>query len=970
MYTPLIVKSNYSFLTSLIKIDDLISKCTKYGIKSVALTDVNMISTMLFYKKCLANNIKPVIGLCTSYKDRQIYLYAKNFEGYKYLIKGNLDNKIDYEDLNNNKENIYIIIPKCSIDIYNEIKNDNVFVSFSKEEDIKELEKVTSNLVYANEIHYLDKKDSKYYKYAIMMKDKKTVLDDIKFVDDNNFLNKYEELESINKKYINNTNLISDNCNVDIENHENLIPVFDNGQNVSSDDYLKSLSIKGLTIRLGGKVDNKYRDRLLHELDIIKSMGFSDYFLIVYDYVRYAKKKNILIGPGRGSAGGSLVAYSLGIIDFDPVKYGLLFERFLNPARVTMPDIDVDFPDEYRDAAKEYVKEKYGEKKVAGVIAVGTLKAKAVLDDVGKVLNIEQDKINRLKRFITKPKDRLKDIYNNNYDFKNIIDNDERLKLLYDVSLVFEDFPRNTTIHASGVIISKKDLDEVIPVIYEDGKLISSFEGGYLEDLGLLKMDFLGNSNLTMIMNIMSKIKEVENKDIDFLNIPLDDEETIKCFYDVDTNGIFQFDSDVMKNLLSRLKVQSFDDIVAAISLVRPGPDTNTYLERRDKGIKVNYINKDVENILSSTYGVLVYQEQVMQIARVIGGFTMSEADNLRRAMSKKKKDVLSSWEEKFIDGGIKNGYNYEYVKKIYDDILAFSEYGFNKSHAVAYAVIAYKMAYFKVHYTKYFYLSLLSMIIGNEKETSTIIKEARKRKVEFLLPDVNKSDEVFTIEKDAIRFPLSNIKNIGLNTAIEIIKVRKDGFKDIYDAFTKLNEAKINRKVMENLIYAGAFSSFGYNKNTLISNLDNLLTYAYITKGIETDIIEHPEIEIKEEFDKNTLMNNEKDLFGFYLTSHPTSIHKDKFKVIELNRISDYLGKTIDTLILVERVKTHRDKNNNEMAFISGSDETDEIEYIFFASVFETVSSVKRGDLLLVRGKVEKKNNYQIIAEKSKIIS
>ena len=969
MYTPLFIKSNYSFLKSLIKIDDLIKKCLDYGIKSVALTDENMISTMMFFKKCKENNIKPIIGLSTLYKDKYINLYAKNYDGYKYLIKVNLNKKIDYDELKNNKDNIVIIVPFLSIDLYNELSVLDAYLGIGSKEEEKEAEKLTKNIVFSNEVLYLNKSDSSYYKYAIMLKSKKNIRDDIEFKDSNNYLMRLEDID-VKKEYLDNTNKIASMCEVDIENHERLIPEYDNKQNVSSDEYLKKLSITGLSIRLDNKVTDKYKNRLLYELDVIKKMGFSDYFLIVYDYIRYAKKKNILIGPGRGSAGGSLVAYSLGIIDFDPMKYDLLFERFLNPARVTMPDIDVDFPDEYRDEVKEYVKEKYGEKKVAGVIAVGSLKAKAVLDDVGKVLLIEQDKVSRLKAFITKPKDKLKDIYKNNEDFRNIVDNDDRLTKLYKVSLMFEDFPRNTTVHASGVIISKKDLDEVIPLEYEDNKLISSFEGGYLEDLGLLKMDFLGNANLTMIMNIMKKIKEEENVDIDFLNIPLDDKETLECFYNVDTNGIFQFDSDVMKNLLSRLKVESFDDIVAAISLVRPGPDTNTYIDRRNKNTKINYINKDVERVLSSTYGVLVYQEQVMEIARCIGGFTMSEADNLRRAMSKKKKDVLSSWEEKFIDGGLKNGYDYEYVKKMYDDILAFSEYGFNKSHAVAYAVIAYKMAYFKVHYSKYFYLCLLSMIIGEEKETSSIIKEAKKKGVEFLLPDINKSKEAFTVEGNAVRFPLSNIKNIGVNTAIEIIKVRGDGFADIYDAFIKLNEAGINKKVLESLIYAGAFSSFGYNKNTIISNLDNLLTYAYIAKGIESDIIEHPEIEIKEEFDKNTLMNYEKNLFGFYLTHHPVSIYKDNFKVVDLNRIKDYFGKTVDTLILVDKIKTHRDKNNNLMAFITGSDETDEIEYIFFSSVFSTIDTVKRGDIILVRGKVEKKTKYQIVAEKSKIVS
>ena len=969
MYTPLYVKTNYSFLKSLIKIDDLIIKCKEYNIDTLAICDTNMISTMNFYKKCKANNIKPVIGLSTVYEDKIINIYAKNHNGYEYLININLNKKIDLKELDKYKEDIIIIIPYNSKELFNTFNKYNTYIGFSSNKEMSELERITDRLVFSNEILYLNKKDEKYYKYLIMLDEKKNVLDDVEYVDNNNYLFSIYELKSIKREYIDNTNKISKECNLDIENHENLIPVFDNNQKASSDDYLKQLSIKGLTIRLNDKVTDVYKDRLLYELDVIKNMGYSDYFLIVYDYVKWAKKKKILVGPGRGSAGGSLVAYALGIIDFDPIKYDLLFERFLNPDRVTMPDIDVDFPDEYRDEVKEYVKEKYGEKCVAGVIAVGTLKAKAVLDDVGKILNIEQDKINRLKRFITKPKDRLKDIYDNNEEFRNIIDNSDRLKLLYEVSLVFEDFPKNTTIHASGVIISKKELEKVIPVIYEDDKLICSFEGGFLEELGLLKMDFLGNTNLTIIMNIMNMIKDKEGKEIDFLNIPLDDKETLRCFYDVDTNGIFQFESDVMKNLLSKFKIESFDDIVAAISLVRPGPDTNTYIDRKNKHLKIDYKSKDIEKVLGSTYGVLVYQEQVMEIARVVANFSRSEADNLRRAMSKKKKDLIASYKEQFLTGGLKNGYDKEYLLKLYDDISAFSEYGFNKSHAVAYAVIAYKMAYFKVHYSKYFYISLLSMIIGDEKETSKIIKEAKKRGVNFLLPDINKSMEVYNVEEDSIRFPLSNIRDIGFSKAKTIIDARKDGFKDIYDAIVKLNEAGINRKTIETLIYAGAFNSFNYNKNTLISNLDNLLTYAYIAKGIESDIIEHPSIEEKEEFDKKTLMEYEKNLFGFYLTHHPASLYKDKYKVVDLIHVKDNFSKVIDTLILVDKVKVHKDKKGNNMAFITGSDESADCEYIFFSSAFKEIEDVKRGDILLVRGRVEKRNDYQIVVEKSKII-
>lgn len=972
MYTPLYVKSNYSFLSSLVKIDDLIDKCLALNISSIAICDDNMIEALYFYKGCRAKNIKPIIGIEVKYKDNSILLYAKNYKGYQNLLKiSTIGTSTSKETLEKYNDSLIAIIPFSSLTILKEIKPlfNSLYIGVSSKNEERECLNLKENLTFINKVLYVDKKDSKYYKYAIMMKDKKNVLDNIEYSDNNNYLLNYNEaLALCSSTTLNKTLDIANECNLEFPKGDNLIPVYQNSLSLPSSEYLTKLSIQGLTLRLGGNVSDNYKKRLLYELDVIKKMGFSDYFLIVYDYVKYAKKSGILVGPGRGSAGGSLVAYSLGIIDVDPLKYDLLFERFLNPGRQTMPDIDIDFSDIYRDDVIKYVKEKYGEKKVAGIIAIGTLKAKAVIDDVSKVLKIPQDKIERLKRYFSF-NSRLEDVYKNNEEFKNIIDNDERLALLYDVSSFFEGFPKNITTHASGIIISKVDLDEVIPLIKEDDMYISSYEMGYLEELGLLKMDFLGNRNLTTIMDILKSIKEYENKDIDFLNIPLDDEETLKLFYDVDTNGIFQFESDVMKNLLTKLKVRTFDDIVAADALVRPGPDTNTYLERKNNNIEVKYLNEDIKKVLAPTYGVMVYQEQIMLIANIMAGFSLAEADILRRAMSKKKKDILKVQEEAFIKGALKNGYSLSVAQKYYDDILSFAQYGFNKSHAVAYSTIAYKMGYLKVHYSKYFYLSLLSMIIGSDSKTSLIIREARARGVKFYLPSINKSSDKYEIVEDGILFPLSNIKNIGINTARDIVEIRKDGFSDIFDCLTRLVEKGINRKTIEQLIYASCFSCFSYNKNTLISNLDNLLTYAFIAKGLENDIIEHPAIEEKEEFSNDILMAQEKDLFGFYLSYHPTSKYKEKYKVVDLSNLKDYFGKVIDTIVLVEKIRPHTDKNGNKMAFITGSDEALSCDYIFFSSTFKMITEVKKGDILLVRGRVEKKDNYQIVAEKVKII-
>ncbi len=973
MYTPLYIKSNYSFFSSLVKIENLIEECVAKNIKNIALCDDNMIATMYFYKLCKSKNIKPIIGLEVTYSDYKILLYAKNYEGYQNLLKIiTIGNTINIDTFSLYKDNLIVVLPYDSLPIFKDFDNitNSIYLGFSNKNEEYELLKFSSRLVFLNKVLYLNKKESEYFKYSIMLKEKKNILDDISFSDNNNYLLSNDEVLSLSSNNgIDSTNFIANLCNVDFPSYSNLLPVYNNNLKISSEDYLTKLSIQGITIRLNNEVNEVYKKRLLYELDVIKKMGFANYFLIVYDYVKYAKKSGILVGPGRGSAGGSLVAYALGIIDVDPIKYDLLFERFLNPGRITMPDIDIDFPDIYRDRVIDYVKEKYGEKNVAGIVAIGTLKAKAVLDDVAKILKISQDKVDMLKKFISL-NSKLLEVYNTNLEFKNIIDNDERLNLLFKISLYFEGFPKNITTHASGIIISSVQLDSIIPLIKQDNMYISSYEMGFLEELGLLKMDFLGNRNLTIIMDIIENIKKYENRNIDFLNIPLDDYKTLKLFYDVDTNGIFQFESDTMKNLLRRLKVTSFDDIVAADALVRPGPDTDSYIERKNNNIEVKYINDDIKKILSPTYGVLVYQEQIILLANVMAGFSLSEADILRRAMGKKKKDILKVQEESFIKGALKNGYDYNTAKKYYDDILAFAQYGFNKSHAVAYSIIAYKMGYLKIHFPKYFYLSLLSMIIGSEYKTSVIIREARQKGVNFFLPDINKSTEKYEIVEDGILFPISNIRSVGINTAREIVKIRENKpFKNIFVCLTKLVEIGINKKLIETFIYASMFSSFGYNKNTLITNLDNLLTYAFIAKGLDDDEIEHPTIEIKEEFSRDVLMSKEKELFGFYLSYHPVTKYKDTYKVINLNDLKIYYNKVIDTIVLVEKIKLHTDKNNNKMAFISGSDEIASCDYIIFSEVFNTISNVKKGDILLVRGRVDKKENFQIIAQKAKII-
>lgn len=977
MYTPLYVKSNYSFLSSLVRIDELIDTCVKQKISSVALCDDDMISIMYFIKKCNENQIHPMIGIDLKYKECSILLYAENFKGYQNLIQLNtIQNKnetITLEEVKIHQEGVICILPYSSKSLYEMCKScfdsEHLYLGYHNLEEEYQVSKITNQIVFLNKILYLTLKESKYYKYVTMIRDKKNVFDDISFQDDKNYLLTMKEVSTLSHEFgIKQTNLIAEKCHVEFPKNQNLLPIYQTNHEVSNDEYLKSLSIKGLEKRKGSQLDSNYKERLLYELSVISKMGFSNYFLVVYDYVKYAKKQGILVGPGRGSAGGSLVAYALGIIDIDPIEYDLLFERFLNPGRITMPDIDVDFPDIYREQVIQYVKEKYGIKNVAGIVAIGTLKAKAVLDDVGRVLKIPDEKITRLKKCIPNFNSTLKEVYKTDDSFRNMVENDERLSLLYEVSSYLEGFPRNTTTHASGIIIANEELDQIVPLLSQDGNYVCGYEMDYLEELGLLKMDFLGNRNLTIIMSIIKCINEQEPKTIDFRTIPLNDKETYQLFYNADTNGIFQFESDTMKNLLRRLKPTNFEDIIAANALVRPGPMDQEYIMRKHHQKQITYPHDNLIPVLKSTYGVIIYQEQIMQIASIMAGYTLSEADNLRRAMGHKIKEILSKEEEKFIKQSIQNGYSYEVSKKVYDLIFNFAQYGFNKSHTVAYAIIAYKMAYLKVHYSKYFYQNLLSMIIGNDAKTFQTIKEARKNKVEFILPDIRKSNTTYQITEQGILFPLSAIKGIGANVARQIEPIQQEEWIDIFDAMIKLTKVGISKKIIETFIYASCFRTFGYNQRTLIENLDTLLTYAFVAKDLSygSDIIEKPTLEIKEEYSNEFIMQQEKELFGFYLTYHPTTKYKAKYQVIDLNQIKNYFGKWVDVIVLVEKVKLHTDKTGKNMAFLYGSDETLNLDFVLFSSVLKE-QTIEKGDILLIRGKVERKEDLQIVVDNFK---
>ncbi len=965
-YTSLQVKTSYSILNSLNDIKKLVNLATSYGYSSLAITDENnMFGVMEFYNECKQNNLKPIIGLDLTVLESHILLYAKNIKGYKNLIKLSTlisDRELTIDDLSKYKDNLILIMPFSFYDEKIFKLYEDKFIGYTTKE---EKENIKDKKVYLGNVSYLKKEDHIYLDYANMIKNGKIVGEYELNKHRDEHLKTIDEIMAISDKQdLENMNYIVDNCNLTIDYTDGLLPIYD--KDINSKEFLHNLSMKGLTKRLNGKIPDAYLERLNKELQVIDKMGFNDYFLIVYDYVLYAKKHHILVGPGRGSAAGSLVSYTLGITDIDPLKYNLLFERFLNVERVTMPDIDIDFDALKRQDVIDYVIKKYGEKKVVGIITFNTLGAKQVIRDVGRVLDLKQNLIDTLAKSCTKD---LVTSYKENANFKKLITNNKDLQKLYDIALHLEGLPRHVSVHAAGVVMSKYDIDETIPLYKNSlGMYLSAYSKDYLEPLGLLKMDFLGISNLTLIDEVINNIRRDTNLNITFENIPLNDKKTLALFSSGDTEGIFQFEAPGMIKFLKELKPTDFSDIVAATSLYRPGPMDSIpeYLKRRESPSKVDYIDESLKDILKETYGIIIYQEQVMQLAVKMAGYTLGEADILRRAMSKKKEDVLLKEKEKFIKGSLKNNYQEDVALKVYNLILKFANYGFNKSHAVAYAMIAYRMAFLKTHFYSYFMLSLLSNVISNVSKTSTYISKLRSRNISILPPDINLSMANYTINDGKIICPFSIINNVGMSVSNIILTERENGEFTSFINFVKRTYSKgINRKTLESLILAGTFDNFGYNKHTLIINLENIINYAELASDNTLIEIAEPIIDPVEEYSKEDLITNEFNTFGFYLSNHPVTKYKEPKAISTLN-INAYDGKYIGLILEVISIKEVITKKNDVMAFIKASDEYKQIDLILFPNEYKNNRSLQKHDIINVYGRVEKRlDNYDLIVSK-----
>lgn len=965
-YTALQVKTSYSILDSLNSIPKLVKLAHNFGYKALAITDEdNMFGVMEFYTECRKNEIKPIIGLELSVKEIKILLYAKNNDGYKNLIKLSTIRsyrELVIEDLVEYRDNLILIMPFSFYDEEIYLIYEDRFIGYSS---LLDKDKNSDRKVLITDVRYLNKNEGIYLDYAKMIRDGK-VLGEYTF---NNYVNNHllteEEVSSlVDEEVLLNISYIVDNCNVSLTYQNDLLPIYKEG--IYSKEYLRELSYKGLKKRLQGCILDNYKERLDYELKVIDEMGFNDYFLIVYDYVLYAKKNNILVGCGRGSAAGSLVSYTLGITDVDPIKYNLLFERFLNKERVTMPDIDIDFDANRRQEVIDYVISKYGAKKVVGIITFNTLGAKQVIRDVGRVLKINGSLIDTVAKLCNKD---LLSSYRENVNLKRLIDTNDEVKKLYSIAIHLEGLPRHISIHAAGVVMSKYDIDETIPLYKNDaGMYLSGYTKDYLEPLGLLKMDFLSISNLTMIDEVINNIRRDLNLNITFGNIPMDDPKTISLFSRGDTEGVFQFESPGMIRFLQQLKAKNFADIVAAISLYRPGPMDSIpeYLKRREGLIKIDYLDSSIEPILKETYGIIIYQEQIMQIACTMAGFSLGEADILRRAMAKKKEDILLGEKDKFISGSIKNGYTSTLALRVYELIMKFANYGFNKSHAVAYAMIAYKMAFLKTHFYSYFMVSLLSGAVNNVWKTSMYIAKLRQNNIVVNAPEINTSLSNYVIRNKEIICPLSIIKNVGQNIVNIILKEREKGeFKSFIDFVLRVYDKTVNRKVLEALILAGAFRESGYNRKTLISNLDNILNYVDLAKDSSLFVVEEPIILECPEYSRDEAIEIEFMVYGFYLSNHPVSKYKNSDSISTL-KIDNYLNKYIEMVLEVDMVREIVTKKNDVMAFLKASDEYCQIDVTLFPNVYKDNRNIKIRDIIKVYGKVEKRlNDYQIVASK-----
>lgn len=1046
--------SHYSLLDGMSKIPDLVEQTKKLGMDALAITDHgNLYGAVEFYQAAKKAGIKPILGVEAyiapgDHKEKNggmseeryfhLILLAENQAGWKNLLKlvtiSWLDGfyykpRMDKNLLKQHSEGLIVLSGCLGGEVAQYLLNnkfeeakkvvaeyqgifgkENYFIETGKHPKIPETEQIYDKLiqlaketgaplVVTQDSHYLHKDDKETHDILLAIQTGKSVHDPKKFTLTCDF--SFTSPEEMAKIYsdipeaLENTVKIAERCNVELNLKDILLPKFKAPEGKTSDNYLEQL-VKEKTGGRYKEVTQAVKERITYELSVIQKMGFSDYFLIVQDFINWARERGIVVGPGRGSAAGSIVSYILGITDLDPIHYELLFERFLNPSRIQMPDIDIDITDIRRDEVFGYLQEKYGEEHVAHIITFGTMAARAAIRDVGRALDIEYGFCDQLSKMIPFGHD-LEKALKKVTELKTLYNTDRRAKQIIDAAKRLEGVARHASVHACGIVIAEKPLVEYLPLQIspqKDNITVTQFEMHSVESLGLLKIDLLGLKNLTIIENTLRLAKERLGVKIDLDSIPLDDQKTFQMLQNADTTGVFQLESGGMRRYLKELKPTELEDIIAMVALYRPGPleagMVPQYIARKHGKEPVTLLHEKLSPIFKNTYGIGIYQEQMMRIATDLGGFTLAEADTLRKAIGKKIKKLLDEQEEKLIAGFIKNGIDPLTAQQIWELFPSFARYGFNRSHAAAYALIAYRTAYLKAHYPVAFMTALFNSDSGDIDRMSFLIGEAKKMGITVLPPDINKSDGAFAPEGENIRFGLDGIKNLGTNIVTAIIEERTSGgeFESFTSFISRVTHKDLNKKSLESLAKCGALDGFGLERNRILFNIDAITNFIRtVRKEDETaqvglfgaDFSFAPskkalKLEDAPPAKPEEKLTWEKELLGLYVSEHPLQVAAEKIKAMQATSIADAVeerssGKQYRLAGMVTRVKSIITKKGQPMAFVQLEDATGSIDTVVFSEAFaKHQEDLVDGNIVAIVGKLSFRNGeISIIADQIK---
>ncbi len=1005
-FIPLHVHTGYSFLQSGITIENYVKALKKRGYKGSGITDINSLSGIPhFYKALKKEKLNPLIGLDLVIDDNLLSFFALNEKGYQNLLKllflKRTQENISYEDIGHHKEGLATVlsinhsqlrllfetereqIPHLLLPISNTGEYFYIGIEFAEFEDelfiayLREFAKTHGYQTIAFPfIKYIDKKD------AIVLEIAKAIRDDgeleIKEQEGSEYLLSNEEiLRLFTEQEINNTSELASLNAFHFEEKRGRLLHYQTGSEFTSDAFLKNKAIEGLQ----KKIDNpskEYMNRLNYELGIIAKMGYSDYFLIVADYVAFAHDHDISVGPGRGSAAGSLVSYALDIVACDPIKHQLLFERFLNPERQSMPDIDIDFSDIRRSEVINYLRNKYGKNKVANIMTIQTIGAKQALRDIGRVYKIETREIDMISKLIIDTNSSLRENYRNNLAFKKLIDSDKYYLNIVSLAALIEGLPRQSGLHAAGIILNDSPLEEALPVNVDfNGDYIAEYEMGYLEEQGFLKMDILGLRNLSIVDECLSLIKQNRGVEITYRSIPFEDKKAIRIIKEGRTMGLFQLESSGMKKAITILEPENFEDIVALLALFRPGPMDNipSYARRKNKKEKIIYPSKALEEILAPTYGIIVYQEQIMQIVRKMANFSYGQADVFRRAISKKDSAKLASLETSFVASSIENGYDKSEAKSVFDLINKFSDYGFNRSHSLPYAVLACQMAYLKTYYAPEFYAAILGNSSGsNDTKFNETLNEVRKMGINILNPDINRSGQTFIVKDGALIFPLFAIKGILGALVDAIIKERNNNgpFSDFFDFVARMINYKINQNQISKLIDAGAFDNFAVSRSSLRATINSALRYGsmlYSKDGqMNIDLPFSSKPRFSEAFDDPLdNLDREYEALGLMISGSPLKYKSEvikKYPIISISDARDSQSSTIQIVGVIRTIKIINTRNGMPMAFINIYDESGDIDVTIFSKTYAlSYELLQKKNIVRVIGYMDRKRENVFIA-------